>query len=150
MSANTHKKEVSALIQSVLNEMETLVAELRQCKGDTHILKRAKGSILHDFYNACERIFELIAREVNGGIPQTQQWHKKLLYMMTVSVGGVRPAVISKELAAKLDEYLSFRHIFRNIYGFELEGEKLERLAREMGGIVLKFKKEIKVFLKRL
>jgi hypothetical protein len=113
MNASTHKKEVSAMILSVLNEMDALAAELKQCKGETHILRRAKGSILHDFYNACERIFELIAREVNGGVPRAQQWHKKLLYMMTISVRGVRPAVISKGLVSRLDEYLSFRHVFR-------------------------------------
>lgn len=47
---------------------------------------------------------------------------------MTIEIKGIRPPVISKELAAELDEYLSFRHLFRNIYGFELESKRLENL----------------------
>ncbi len=42
-----------------------------------------------------------------------------------MAIKDTRPAVISEELAADLDEYLSFRHVFRNIYGFELKGSML-------------------------
>ena len=36
-----------------------------------------------------------------------------------------------KELAASLDEFLSFRHLFRNIYGFELIGDRVDRLVEK-------------------
>ena len=69
---------------------------------------------------------------------------------MTIEIKEVRPQVISEKLAGELDDYLSFRHIFRNIYGFELEGERLDRLSEKFGEISQKFEKEIKEFLKKL
>ncbi|MGB9887889.1 MAG: hypothetical protein ACPLRW_12990, partial [Moorellales bacterium] len=49
--------------------------------------------------------------------PETLRWHKQLLNRMTLEVPEVRPPVISKDLARTLDEYLRFRHVFRNVYG---------------------------------
>lgn len=150
MKKDRAKQELLSLIQAEINDMDKLSAELRECAEDTPILRRAKGSILHDFYNACERIFETIAREINGGVPLSGQWHKKLLYQMTLPIEGIRPAVISAKLAARLDEFLAFRHLFRNIYGFELAGERLAQLADKFPETVELFKKEIAGFIKKI
>jgi len=40
-----------------------------------------------------------------------------------------RPAVISPELADRLDAYRRFRHRARHIYGFDLEWSKVQGLA---------------------
>ncbi|MBM3702449.1 MAG: hypothetical protein FJW63_05600 [Actinobacteria bacterium] len=79
-----------------------------------------------------------------------QQWHKKLLYQMTMNIEGVRLPVISKKLAAELDEYLAFRHLFRNIYGFELESKRLDKLIEKFPETVELLFKEINNFLKKL
>lgn len=84
---------------------------------------------LHNFYTACEWIFETIAGEVNGALPRTPDWHLRLLRMMTVEVPRVRPRVLSPELAERLTDLLRFRHVVRNIYGFELHEEKVEPLV---------------------
>ncbi len=69
---------------------------------------------------------------------------------MTRKVNKLRPKVISEELASELDDYLSFRHIFRNIYGFELKGERIKRLEEKFYKVANTFQKEIKNFLKNL
>ncbi|MBI4596587.1 MAG: hypothetical protein HY730_09485 [Candidatus Tectomicrobia bacterium] len=79
--------------------------------------RRAIGSILQDSYNCCERTIRMIAQEVNGVFPAGLDWPKQLLNKMTYGIEGLRPAVISEELASQLEEYLSSRHLFRNIYG---------------------------------
>ncbi len=112
--------------------------------------RRLQGSILHDFYNCCERIFRKIATNINGGFGQVESWHKELLYRMTIEIKNIRPQVISENLAAELDDYLSFRHIFRNIYGFELKGERLSRLVSKFVKVSQQFKKEILKFLKKM
>lgn len=150
MKEDRVKKEIISLIQAELSDIDKLSRELKECAGDNQIIRRAKGSILHDFYNACERIFETIAREINGGVPLSGQWHKKLLYQMTLPIKGIRPAVISAKLAARLDEFLAFRHLFRNIYGFELEGERLTQLADKFPETVELFQTEIAEFIKKL
>ena len=91
-----------------------------------------------------------LAIEMNGGLDETEQCHKALLYRMTLPLEGIRPAVISEELAADLDEYLAFRHVFRNIYGFELKGERIIRLSDRLAEVAASFKKEISDFRRLL
>lgn len=143
---NNYLKEIKALIMSELSNIDKLKEELILYKKDTES-RRVKGSILHDFYNICERIFKLIAKEINGDFEAGEHWHKQLLYRMTLELKDIRPSVISKELAASLDEFLTFRHLFRNIYGFELMGDRLDRLVERFFPIAERFKKEIEDFL---
>ena len=141
-------EEVRSEIQKELNNIDKLIFELNE--EEKRGSRRAKGSILHDFYNSCERIFRRIVAAINGGFPMETSWHKELLYRMTIPIKNLRPAVISEELAAELNEYLSFRHLFRNIYGFELRSEQLDRLVDRFEKVSKRFKKEILIFLKKI
>lgn len=90
---------------------------------------------LHNFYTGCERIFERIAGELNGGLPKTPDWHLRLLRTMSLEIPEVRPRILTSELVERLGEYLRFRHLVRNIYGFELEEDKLTPLVAEIEGV---------------
>lgn len=139
---------IIAEINKELQNLQELRKELDQIKSEEGIIfKRSKGSIFHDFYNGCERIFKKIAIELNSGYEDSEKWHKSLLYRMTIPMEGIRPRVISDELAADLDEFLAFRHLFRNIYGFELKGDRIDYLADKFDRIVETFRKEIEEFL---
>lgn len=83
---------------------------------------------LHSFYNGVERIFEWIARELDGGLPAGPVWHRELLDQMTLQVGGLRPAVLRDETAEALGPYLRFRHLVRNLYTWNFEAAKLADL----------------------
>jgi hypothetical protein len=112
-----------------------------------NLTKRALASIVHDVYTCCERIFRRIALDLDGHLPEEPGWHRRLLSLMASDLPGVRPAVISKDVASSLDEYLGFRHVFRNVYGFELEGERLLRLVRGLPSIGKRVAKEVRRFL---
>ena len=51
---------------------------------------------------------------------------------MTLDIPEVRPAVIDRDLARTLGEYLRFRHVFRNVYGGVLEAERMSSLERRI------------------
>jgi len=137
-----------AEVEKELLSLQELLDELAVVKTQTDVIaKRAKGSILHDFYNCCERIFKKIAVEMNSGYEESEKWHKGLLYRMTIPVEGIRPRVISDELAADLDEFLAFRHLFRNIYGYELKGGRIDFLAGRLEEVAGRFKKEVREFV---
>jgi HepT-like protein len=137
-----------AEVEKELLSLQELLDELAVVKTQTDVIaKRAKGSILHDFYNCCERIFKKIAVEMNSGYEESEKWHKGLLYRMTIPVEGIRPRVISDELAADLDEFLAFRHLFRNIYGYELKGGRIDFLAGRLEEVAGKFKREVREFV---
>lgn len=145
-------QEISSDIKKELQNINKLQKELDNAVNNQKIpgIRRMEGSILHDFYNCCERVFRRISVEINGSFTQTEAWHKDLLYRMTIPVQTVRPEVISEELAAELDDYLSFRHVFRNIYGFELKGERLERLVAKFNKVSQEFINQINKFLSQI
>jgi hypothetical protein len=45
---------------------------------------------LHSFYSGLERIFELIAQELDGGVVGGDAWHTELLRQMALDVPDVR------------------------------------------------------------
>lgn len=69
------------------------------------------------------------------------------MFKMTIPIKDIRPSAISEELAAEFDEYLSFRHVFRNIYGFELKEERIDYLSHKFKKVTDNFIKEIRHFL---
>jgi hypothetical protein len=48
---------------------------------------------LHSFYSGLERLFELIARHVDGNLPGGTTWHRHLLQQMGQDFTDLRPAV---------------------------------------------------------
>lgn len=123
--------EIENLLQSldlVVDEAKERMARYASAAPDRFDL-RGLGSLLHDFYTIVEDIFELISQDMNGGRNhESFDWHKRLLFRMSVAIPEVRPAVISKELRQRLEEYLRFRHVFRNVYGYLLEWERMRPL----------------------
>jgi len=47
---------------------------------------------------------------------------------MTLEVPGLRPALIDASLAEELGEFLRFRHVFRNSYGWSLRDDRMRDL----------------------
>lgn len=97
---------------------------------------------LHNFYTGCERIFQIIADELNGGKPSSFDWHRRM-----ANEQCDRPCVITKNTAKQLKDYLGFRHIVRNIYGFELDIERLEILVKNYFHVWHNFREDINNFL---
>jgi hypothetical protein len=111
---------------------------------------RIVGSILHDYYTAAEKIFRIIARDIDCFIPTGEQWHKELLDQMTLEVPGLRPAMLDSKTAASLDELRAFRHVFRNIYGFSLDAGKIRQLLENLPGLSGDLKKDLHLFILRM
>ena len=83
------------------------------------------GSVLHSFYNGLENIFERIAKNIDGNIPNGNKSHQELLHQMA-SENCFRNEVINEKLYLKLREYATFRHFYRHAhaYSFQLNWKK--------------------------
>lgn len=81
---------------------------------------------LHAIYTGLEKIFEQIARSVDGELNQGKHWHKTLLEQMATEIAGVRTAVIDFQTLELLEKYLAFRHVVRSNYAYRLEPERIE------------------------
>jgi hypothetical protein len=130
-----NKKEIPVLVAEIRNELtklEKLTHRLATQQGrvDDEEISESAALRLHNFYTGCERIFKMIASEVNGVLPQNLDWHKRLLNQVALDVPGIRPAVISPETRKNLEELLNFRHVVRNIYSYELKPERVAELVK--------------------
>ncbi len=139
-------------IEAEIASIEKLHAEFEQTPRDSteSFSLRARASILHDFYTGVERIFVRIAEELNGGVPRSEQWYRQLLTDMTLELKSVRPEVISKDCAAELGEFLRFRHLFRNLYGFVLDPNRIIALESRFPDTFQHFKRDIRIFVEWL
>ncbi|MDD5370372.1 MAG: hypothetical protein PHQ40_14915 [Anaerolineaceae bacterium] len=101
---------------------------------------------LHSFYGATERIFEDIARTIDGSVPSGPDWHLGLLVQMSTELMGRRPAVISLKLREGLDEYRGFRHVVRNVYAFNFRPSRLKELVDTLPGCFDYLQNDLRIF----
>lgn len=101
---------------------------------------------LHSFYSGIERIFELIAANVDDMLPEGENWHQILLKQMAEEMTEVRPAVISDSVRLGFDEYRGFRHIVRNVYTYKFDSARIEKLTERAGPLFARLRAELLAF----
>jgi hypothetical protein len=151
MDKNNLEKQLYIEIEN----LERLVKEIilvtdRFTDTPDFIETRAAGSIVHDFYCGVEKIFKRIVIYVNSELPKSYDWHTELLLQMAHPTETIKTTVISEELLEKLKEYLRFRHLFRNIYGFELKWERFKNLSLSTPEVLCELKDNLNKFLENL
>lgn len=105
---------------------------------------------MYDFYVAVENIFETVAREIDEALPADEKWHRRLLLQMALDIPDIRPSLISKETAAKLDEFRAFLHVFRNVYGFNLSAERMVDLLNKFPQTANCLEREVHAFIEMM
>lgn len=101
---------------------------------------------LHSFYSGLERIFELIAVQIDGGKLESRDWHAELLRQMALELPGLRPAVLRRRSAEQLDELRSFRHLVRNIYAANLAPQRMRPLVETLPDLWVDVRQQLEAF----
>jgi hypothetical protein len=148
----------------LINPFQTLIDRIRGETADLDQVVRRAGEVwllarkesdeqaiyidsvalnLHSLYSGLERLFELIARQVDRYLPEGANWHHDLLKQMANDVPDARPAVISEETADALDEFRRFRHLVRNVYTLHLDPNKMQPLLESLPVLWLKVRAEL-------
>jgi len=135
-----------AKIQQLEWQIQRVQTELEHDSARADLLYENFALKLHNFYTGCERIFQLVATELNGGLPTGSDWHRRLLDRMKAEREG-RPAVISASMTVKLQEYLGFRHVVRSLYGYELDPQRIAKLVSTYPEVWHQFEREIQSFV---
>ena len=104
------------------------------------------GYQLHNLYGAFEQLFEEVARFFENQI-DAARYHADMLRRMQLEIEGIRPALLSAETAADLDELRRFRHLFRHAYTADLDPDKVAALAAKAVGIQCDFDRDFERFL---
>lgn len=149
----TEIREVAMELEAELSRLERLNEDIERIFDEAQnqeafldVFYESLALKLHNFYTGCERIFQIIASELNGALPSDYDWHKRLLGRMSLEQEK-RPAVISQKTAKRLEEYLAFRHVVRNIYGYELEPRRIALLIEKSKSVFEQFQTEIRQFI---
>ena len=127
-------KRISNRIRSEIIELEQVLQRIEEGwkrakrSGDNYYLDGVALN-LHGFYSELERIFEIIAINVDGIKPEGESWHQELLKKMAEEISEIRPAVISNSSFQRLNDYRGFRHVVRNIYTFNFDPTKMQKLV---------------------
>ena len=144
------KAEIERNLQDLFSLQEECQNYLGRSKNEGDLFESADirviGSILHDFYTCLERIFRKISLEIDQRPLAGEMWHSDLLLQMNLDIPSIRPRVISDELREKLYEYLRFRHVFRNVYGFSLKWQKMKHLATNLVIVYKEISKNMRQF----
>lgn len=146
-----HEKVVSQIVFEIeqidilLDSYSELLRRARQNSPDL-VEVTALASIIHSFYNGLENIFLNIAKKIDGGVPDTQRWHRDLLTQMSNPTQNREP-IISAKVADRLADYLGFRHFYRHSYSFFLDWEELEKLVMPLEEVWTEVKTELEIFL---
>lgn len=101
---------------------------------------------LHAFYSGAERLFELVARQVDGQVPQGEAWHQALIQQVAEAQEGIRPAVIGPDSWRDLDDYRRFRHLVRNVYADHLDPERMKDLMDRLAQVWARLTVELCAF----
>lgn len=111
--------------------------------------KMVVGYLLHSFYNGCENIFRSVANFFENDL-ESGGWHKDLLRRMKLEIPGYRPRLLSDKLHFSLDDFRSFRHLFRHSYSFELDWEREKVVARKLEPALMMLENDVTAFLAKL
>jgi hypothetical protein len=140
-------------IRGEVSDLEQVVARARQSWSmvqkapmEEYVYVDSVALNLHSFYSGLERLFELIARLVDGELPDGETWHRDLLQQMSQDQPSIRPSVISQESAARIDEFRRFRHVVRSAYTLDLVPQKMARLVETLPELWPKLKAELLAF----
>ncbi len=151
-------KVIFARINEELGNISTLMDELEQKQVfikkesmiDDSFFLRSIGSVLHDFYVAVENTLKIICSEIEEKLPEGSNWHILLLKQASYDIPEIRPAIISKLTLNKLDKYRAFRHIFRNVYGYNLDSDRIKELLVDLPETVSLFTEDVTSFMNLL
>ena len=80
---------------------------------------------LHTFYNACEDLLKLVTTAFENHMTDQGNWHRGLVQRMSLTISGVRPALISAATLPLLDQLRAFRHFFRHAYNTPINVPRL-------------------------
>lgn len=135
-----------ALYERLRQEIEQAQSHVAEREPEHYDL-RAIASMIHDLYRGAEGMMRRIAKDVDRAVPSGEHWHRQLLDQMAAPVADLRPAVFDDATVAQLERYRVFRHVQRNIYGFELLWPQMAPLFKAADEVMVAVTTDINDFI---
>jgi len=150
---------MSPLFAEIAAVLDKAAAEAARAKRAADRLQRTRADALGQWihltaiasgiehaYSGMEQAFKIIAAEIDGAVPATEDWHARLCALMFAPVPGRRPAVLPAALRPDLDDLRAFRHRVRNLYGSELVAALVTQKAARAPAILARVRRALRAF----
>jgi hypothetical protein len=85
--------------------------------------RSALALAIESVYTGIEGVLKTIASDIDGHVPQGQEWHARLLEVASIPIPEVRPAVLAPDTLRGLTALRELRHAVRNNYALDLTDE---------------------------
>jgi len=132
-------------IDKLINKYSALFEDLKYREPNFNEIDSA-AIASHSFYNGIEKIFDMIAGQLDKFTPEGGRTHQELLNNIC-SANDSRPAIINNNTYLLLENYLKFRHFFRHNYAFNLDWEQMKDLAYNLSDTWQSVKKQLLDFV---
>lgn len=146
-------KVLKAELTKMLEALDEIFAFFNQTlEKDVPLLGKSQSAafliaaIIENYYTCAETGFLRISQFFENDL-RKERWHKDLLHKMTISIEGIRIAVISEKTYIILQELLDFRHFRRYYYRLEFDWDRIEYLIRKIKEIHELLKNDIVRFI---
>jgi hypothetical protein len=139
------QKELENL-KEVVKRVFRIERRIEAATEDRDFFIEAMAIELHGFYTGLEKIFEGIAKMVDHSMPSGDHWHNLLLQQMSLDIPGIRPPVLSEQTLNALKDYLSFRHVVRNVYAYNFDYTRISKLVQKLDQTFSLAQEELAVF----
>jgi len=136
-------------LEKIVLKIRATIALINNREDDIYFesLISALTLYLENFYMGIERIFKLIAKEIDKKTPSGDSWHIQLLKQMSLKIPDIRPAVISQKSYEKLNEFRGFRHVARSLYAYDLDSQRVIELSDKLSECYDSFKADVQTFI---
>ncbi len=134
-------REILRIYSSLEKKIDVLKSNM-----DNEDLIISSAYKLHNLFSAYEDMFKLIAKFFENQIEDITKYHTGLLKRMLIGIEGVRPKLLSESTYRILDELRGFRHVFRHAYSYELDAERVIKMAEKSIKLKDGFLKDFETF----
>lgn len=111
---------------------------------------RVLSAQLHAERARLRQVAARLAHGVDESVPTGNDSPRLLVDQLSEPIPSLRPALLSRELAARMDEYRRFRHAFRHMYFFDLDWQRVRPLVAAVPALVRDFEGAIDELLSQL
>jgi hypothetical protein len=137
--------------RQVVQESEYLISALELsrdesiCAAHRHLdvlVLMGMASAIEKCYSGMERLFKVLAENLDDYVPKGDTWHKSLIDQMSSKVGQ-RDPVISADTAQGLHDLRAFRHRERNSYSLDLDKKRVMELGEQVFVVMVSLKNDL-------
>jgi len=139
-------RETVGDLEKTITRVERAIRAAKRDQADIDLYIDSIALNLHDYYTGLERAFRQIGATVDKSTPASESWHRDLLVQMCLDLPPIRPRVLSEQTCAALEDFLRFRHVVRNVYAFQFDGERVNQLAQKARAMHDQIATELRAF----